>query len=547
MPVPSIIFASPRFRKPLCGLLVALSFAFVTNRAQAKGPAPAMSIPLEPLGFQNPQTQFMLAGSSMMTVDFVDPNHLLLTYGAKRLLKRLPDCPPADQDRVVEAVLLELPSGKALARTSWRTHDHGQYLWNLGRGRFMLRLRDTLTTFAPMVNLPHGDAFVQRPFIRADRRIGAILLSPDSDLMVLETLDPKNREEVLGDQHGEDDTPVQINFFRLISLAGDDIDVRAAGVVRSRVPGRIPANAAGYIAILDEGRQRWSFDFKSYGGKTKELAGFNSTCRPSPILVSGSEFIAFGCHASHTPQVIAAFNLRGEEMWEQNMTESYVSPSFSYAPGSGRFAISRVLTHAAMVETEMVSPEVFDSQLVTVYQTDSGRQLLRIDAAPIARAGQNFSLSPDGMRLAIIRDGALEVYNLPPLTKDEQKAVQMAEASTPQIDGDPAMLLSASGAGPGNSGGRTSSPAQPQTGASADAVPSSSTQAQAPAPPVADSGRAAPAETRTAAGTAEAAQQDSGSSTNQEGDAPEQRRRPPTLYAPGENHGGDPAHRDDPR
>lgn len=548
MPVLSIIFASPRFRKPLCGLLVALLLGFVTNCAQAKGPAPAMSIPLDPLGFQTPQTQFMLAGSSMMTVDFVDPNHLLLTYGVKRLLKRLPDCPPADQDRVIEAVLLEIPSGKALARTSWRTHDHGQYLWSLGRGRFMLRLRDTLTTFAPMVNLAHGDAFAQRPFIRADRRIGAILLSPDSDLMVLETLDPKNREEVLGDQHGENDTPVQINFFRLISLAGDDIDVRAAGVMRSRVPGSMPANAAGYIAILDEGRQRWSFDFKSYGGKTKELAGFNSTCRPSPILVSGSEFIAFGCHASHTPQVIAAFNLRGEEMWEQNMTESYVSPSFSYAPGSGRFAISRVLTHAAMVETEMVTPEAFDSQVVTVYQTDSGRQLLRIDAAPIARAGQNFALSPDGMRLAIIRDGALEVYNLPALTLDERKAVQTAEASTPQIDGDPAMLLSASAAGPGNSGGRTTSPApQTQPAVSADAGPSSSSEAQAPVARAADSGRPAAAEAAPAPADPQAAQPDGTSVTNQEGDTAEQRRRAPTLYAPGESHGKDPAHRDDPK
>ncbi|QHS52129.1 hypothetical protein [Edaphobacter sp. 12200R-103] len=550
MPVPSIIFASLRLRKPSYGFLLALVLGFVTNAAQAKGPDPAERIPLDPLGFQAPQTQFMLAGSSMMTVDFVDPSHLLLTYNAKRLLKRLADCPPGDQDRFVEAVLLELPSGKALARTLWRTHDHGQYLWNLGRGRFMLRIRNTLTTFAPMVNLPHGNAFNQRAFIRTDRRIGGILLSPDADLMILETMDTRD-PEVLGDQPDKDDKPVQINFFRLISLAGDDMDVRPAGVLRSRAAGRIPANAAGFIAILDGGRQRWSFNFKSYGGQTKELAGFDSTCRPSPILVSRSEFIAFGCHASHTPQVIGAFNLRGEEMWEQNMSESYVSPSFAYAPGSGRFAISRVLTRASMVEDETVSAEMFDSQAVTVYQTDSGRQLLRVDAAPIARAGQNFDLSPDGMHLAIIRDGSLEVYNLPALTPDERKAVQMAEASAPQIDGDPAMLLSSSGSGPANAGSSAgSSPPTPELPHAADAASSNSGPAQPPpAAPPADA-----AQPNATGSTAATASQPSGGAASETaapptrlGDVQEQHRRPPTLYAPGESHGNDPAHRDDPR
>src|SRR5215470_4116749 len=145
MPVPSIIHVSCWVRKLLRSLLL----VFVTNYALAKGPEPAARILLEPLGFQSVPMQFLLAGSSMFTIDFVDDQHLLLTYSTKRLLQRLRDCPPGDQDRVIEAVLLEVPGGKVLARTSWRTHDRGQYLWNLGQGRFMLRIRDTLTTFAP--------------------------------------------------------------------------------------------------------------------------------------------------------------------------------------------------------------------------------------------------------------------------------------------------------------------------------------------------------------------------------------------------------------
>lgn len=548
MPVPCIILASSRRRKMRCHLLLAVALFFVTNLVWAKGPIPASRIPLDPLGFQPPLMQFMLAGNSMLTVDYVDPAHLLLTYSAKRLLKRLPECPAADQDRVVDAVLLELPSGRVLARTSWRTHDHGQYLWNLGRGRFMLRVRNTFTTFAPMVNLAKDDVFKQRPLIRTDRRFGGILLSPDADLMILETMDPIHSDDIMGDQPKEEEKPVQINFFRLISLNGDEIDVRASGALRSRVAGRIPADSAGYIATLDEGREHWSFDFRSYGGKIKELAGFDSTCRPSPMLVSRSEFVAFGCHLSHTPQVLGAFNLRGEEMWEQTITESYVSPSFSYSPGSGRFAMSRILTRSSLVDSDSFMPDMFDGQMVTVYQTDSGRQLLRIDAAPIARAGQNFALSPDGLSLAVIRSGALEIYNLPQLTADERKAVQMAEASAPQIDGDPTMLLSSGNSGSGNTGSmeRSNEPppataAPPQPSALADPGSSSSSatgSAVIPTSPAADAGPTAGTQSAPAGPKTQ----------NSDGGAvPEQPRRPPSLYGSGENHGNDPAQRDQPR
>lgn len=545
MPVSCIIPAPPRLRKAPRRLLLAILLTFVTNCGLAKGPDPAQSIPLEPLGFQKPLTQFLLAGSSMVTVDFVDPKHLLLTFSAKRLLKRLPDCPPGDQDRVVDAVMLELPSGKVIARTSWRTHDHGQYLWNLSRGRFLLRIRDDLWTFAPMVNLQKADAFRLSPFIRSDRRIGAILLSPDADLMILETMERQHGDQI---DPKPQENPVQINFFRLIDRGGDQIDLQQGGALRSRTAGRIPANSAGYIAILDQGQQRWGFDFRSYGGKVKELAAFDSTCRPSPVLVSRSEFIAFGCHLSHTPQVVGAFNLRGEEMWEQNMTERYVAPTFSYAPSGGRFALSRVLTRAMLMDEDSVVPEMFDGQNVTVYQTDSGRQLLRVDAAPIARAGQNFALSPDGLNLAVIQNDALSIFRLPPLTSKEREAVQMAEASAPQIDGEPSVTLTSDG------GGSTTSSSAPET-----AIPpiAATAPAAAPAPSngvdtaAASSGSVAPApaaaeqpadgaSSTNAAGTAGAEKESSAQKRDAEpsaaeGDSP-QRRAPPTLYAPGEKH-----------
>ena len=62
----------------------------------------------------------------MVTVHFVDKDHLLITSGLRRLMKREAGDPPGDDDHTIGAFLVELPSGKVVARTEWRTHDRGQ-------------------------------------------------------------------------------------------------------------------------------------------------------------------------------------------------------------------------------------------------------------------------------------------------------------------------------------------------------------------------------------------------------------------------------------
>src|ERR1700761_6759602 len=183
-------------RARLAGLLAAffLSFLFpapysLVPAAFARVPEPTLRIPLENLGFQPLSPQFLLNGSSMLTLHYIDDKHLLFTFVTHRLIPRLPDEPSDDQDRVVDALLLELPTGKILARTSWHLHDHAQYLWSLGHGHFLLRVRDTLTTFAPLANLSAANPFAQSPFlVSAERRFAALILSSDNDLLIIETV-----------------------------------------------------------------------------------------------------------------------------------------------------------------------------------------------------------------------------------------------------------------------------------------------------------------------------------------------------------------------
>ena len=430
-----------------CALLLVCALSPLFSHAAE----PPRRIPLDPLGFQPLPTQFLLAGSSMLTIHYVDETHMLVTFSVRRLLRRLAEDPPDDMDRNVDAILIELPTGRVLARTSWRLHDHAQYLWSIGHGRFLLRVRDTVTLFSPLTNLAKGEAFRESPFLNTtNRRIAEIAVSPDDKLLTVETIKrnpPAAKTSAAALAASSPSTPesVQINFYRIPEEgdAEDRIRPRYAGVIHSNTPGDIPASSAGYIDVLDQGSLHWAFDFDAYSGKKKELAAFDSTCRPVPVFVSPSEFIAFGCRSGSSRQVLGSFNMNGEEPWEQNLFSDYVAPSLAFEPAKGRFVLSRVLVHDTVTPGQPIVPEQMGAQTVIVYQTSSGRQLLRTECTPVEPAGQNYALSPNGLSLAAVRDGAIEIFSLPKSTAKEDSALKLALASNPEDAGLPVHFAAA--------------------------------------------------------------------------------------------------------
>lgn len=547
MPVPVSIYAIARLRQlSRLALLIVLTAVPMYGR----GPAPSVRISLDSLDFQPQTAQFLLTGSSMMTLHYVDDRHLLFTFGVHRLMERIADDPPDDQDRMVEAVLVELPSGRVLARTDWRFHDNGQYLWALGHGRFMLRVRDTLTTFAPMMNFASGQPFRQSRFLKmtADRRIGTVLLSPESDLLIIESAErtppvvppptplfgPAPKPTPTPPGRPGDPDPVALSFYRLSMPGGDGVKATLAGVARATNFGELAAIGGGHIGVVEEGKQQWGFDFRPYHGAPKELASFGSTCSPTPRFVSSSEFVAFGCHMGNSPQVLGGFNMNGDEMWEQNLFGHYVATSMAFAPSSGRFALARVLGEGATDDLQPIVASAFTEQSVVVYQTESGKQILHVDCTPIVRAGQNFALSPDGMKLAVIHEGNIEVYDLPPLSAKDQADVKEARAMVPGES-----LLPVEFAGPSATPAASSAASEPEaakdTSAAAGASPevpkgagetaANALSAAAPAAPAAavptPAASASPTSATAALPTSSAAASDA---------TPEHPRKPPTLY-----------------
>lgn len=438
--------------------MAAIAAAATAGSVPAPAPAPAqpIRIPLEPLGFQPVLEDFLLTGATGLTVDFVDNDHLLITFNTRHLLKREPDQQPDDEDRTVAAVLLELPSGKPLARTEWRLHDQLQYLWNLGHGRFLLRVRDRLTLLEPLRRLADGDAFRGTPVLDVgDRHIVAMLVSSDQDLLTLETTPrlagPPGSASDVTFADDSDGGPVQINFYRLNDTPEGFI-AQAAGVVRAPGTLAVPMTTAGILDVLNGGKDRWLFNFNEHAGKVDELAEWDTTCSPRAMFVAHGEFVAFGCRGGDDRPEIAGFNIKGEQMWEQGLYESFVSPEFAFAPAAGRFALERTIVSGDLGPDASVPAAAVIGEEVRVYQTETGKILLKVNCSPVERAGENFALSPDGMRLAVFEQArhqrttmlgdpytetatSLVIYPLPDLTDQDRAAVKEMEAKAPADTG----------------------------------------------------------------------------------------------------------------
>ena len=193
---------------------------------------------------------------------------------------------------------------------------------------------------------------------------------------------------------------------------------------------------------------------------------------------------------------------------------------------------SRTLVSAAIEPDSPLPASMVTSQEVRVYQSYNGKQLFRIDLTPVERSGQNFALSPDGLRIAAVRqvrvrhaatkdydaytqiEAGVEVYSLPPLNDDDQVVVKKTEALAPQDTG-ARIDLSLERV---SSGSATAAASEMGGADTSTATQAPDKQAEAAPAPAAE-GDAAPAA----------------------GDSlPDAPRKPPTLYGPDEKPAGKP-------
>lgn len=363
-------------------------------------PQPALRIPVDPLGFSAPSAFYLTYRMSSASLGFFDDDHLLFTFRVGGLLRRLPSDQGDDDDQEIRAVVLDARSGAVLRQTQWRMHDRAQYMWPWMGGKFLIRVRDRLFLTDDSLNLS--------PYLSFDTPLHDIQIAPDRSRMVIEQEEPAGPGPSLDPADGPNvPRPVRVEVVTPGSSHAL-IMTDAKGAVH------VPLLGDGIADVL-EGKQlgTWLVREVPFTGSPHFFAEIKSNCRPTVQPVSATVVLVMGCYQTDSDRPVIAVTTGGQELWRDHWGSRYVWGWFDFAQNGSRFAYESVEVTHPISSFDALDPEDISQQLAGVYDTTSGKLVLVRDATPVLTAGQNIALSPEGRRFAILRHGAIEIYDLP--------------------------------------------------------------------------------------------------------------------------------------
>jgi hypothetical protein len=370
-------------------------------------PTPAERIATEPLDYHPLSSFYLLARTSSSSLDFIDSDHLLFTFRVTGLLKRLPECQPDDRDQLIRALVVHLPDGKIERSAEWRLHDRERYLWALGNGRFLVRQQNSLQITDSSLEL--------HPFIQASTPLRLVKLSPDGRTLLVESDLEKHTEEehqrltAAADAEGffgprED---VQLTILRL-----SDMSV----LLRTRYLNVIdlPMISEGYIETLAAQGDHWMLRYRPFHGEPAVIGDVASSCHPGEIPLNDRMTFVSTCPGKGDDHVLQAMSLRGKTLWTYRYDSHYIWPTRVTSESGRRIAFSTLRVARPLGVLNPFDETEVQAQRVDVLDAETGRVELTQYATPVLSAGQNYALSPDGGRFAVLRENAIEIYNLPP-------------------------------------------------------------------------------------------------------------------------------------
>jgi hypothetical protein len=416
----------PRRLLPLAAMLLVLwpagnPLSGFSHGKESAPPDPEMRIPVQPLGYRSPGPLYMLSGRAFTTLDFEDAHHLLFTFHQPRLMRREDHPGRSENDQIIQALTLALPDGTVQASAEWRMHDRSRYLWALGGGRFLVRQRNNYSLVDGTLKL--------HPYLEVPSSVEDTEVSPDGRILVieheLEKHTPEQHRKLMdqADQYGEQ-PPAEDTQITLVDIPTKDV----LAAMHTENPVHLPITSSGYVGVArDKGEDQFLIRFVPFNGVALVLGRVASTCTPHEHFVNQAALVIESCGPKSPDIYLDTWTVDGKKLWSGHREGHLVWPTFAYSRNGDRFAVSllRVSHYVDLVDS--LNDEDVREQVVQVFDSATGALLLSTTASPVLTGGQNFALSGDGDHLAVLREGAIEIYKVPDPPAPDKAETQVAK------------------------------------------------------------------------------------------------------------------------
>ena len=410
-----------------CGLLLVLLLSPSTLSAQSSSDASSgqqpVLIDISKLGYPGLSRTERLGGDSNVTLNVVDSSHLLLTFNPKKLFQRLPDCPAGHDDRLIRAVVLEIPTGRVVESKDWYLHDHRRYLWSMGSGRFLLRRLNSLYLVDSKLQ--------EKLLLQSPKDLLWVSVTPDRSQILIETAEdlPKPSETQPSAQEAKSKPGFVVQF----------LDSQSAILQRTlnlNTLVDLDATSTGYADTLHKG-DVWLVRYGPSPEQRRNIARVRSRGVPKILYSSDNSLLIGRCCSPEGDYSVSSFSVTGHRLWRQHWDRTRYYPVIAGNSDNSRIAVSS-LSHIPYTGTTGNADSNDDTdfsleQRVEVFETASGAPVFSTRVSPVMLGQQNYSLSPDGRRLATLTDSGIDVYDLPAMSAQEQAQFSAVRADVPGL------------------------------------------------------------------------------------------------------------------
>ncbi len=365
------------------------------------------TIPAAPLGFAPPAAHYLTHHLSQMSLDFLDEDHLLFTFRVPGLIPRPvvgSAAPP--YERHIRAVVVQISTSQIQAEDLWTLHDTDRYLWMLGDGRFLLRDGNLLRI---------GDRTLRlHVFLRFQGPIDAIETDPMDRYLVADTeeasaLPTVKRPSLLSATGSVSEPPSTDYLVRVLDLTTRKVVLfsHTEGVIH------LPLSENGYYQIERAEGLDWLISYSDMTGHGAPYWKITSVCMPPLDPIAPGYLLATPCSDDGSRALVMLSRATKSVLWHVNIPATSVWPVLARAANGLRFARATLELSQPVTAGNPIDPEDIRGEKVAVYNTADGVMEFVVDTDPPQDAGGNFALSPSGRRVAVLRQGGIQVFDLP--------------------------------------------------------------------------------------------------------------------------------------